>query len=433
MAKRFASHTESEIETKRATLIPTNTKKSNNSASKTFRAYLSEKEQDTDFEDVSKPRLDEALGHFYLDARKQDGSLYKTTTLEHFPHGLNRYLKAPLVSKKFDLLKDQDFHESNECFKTAVSDLKSSGKGVINHHNVICPSDREKMYTSIHMSAVTPAGLANKVQFDIRLYFCRRGCENMEKMTKSTLKVKTDPKTNLKFVTKDVNKLTKIHRDDKELYTGHMPEEPGSPYCPVKSFEKYLSKSNPKNDRLWQFPLDSYCDEDYVWYANRPIGKDTLSKCMSNMSQKCKLSQQYTNHCIRATAATILTQSNFTASQIMAITGHKSVSLCTNVCQTMKKKTNMGRAIASGISPTAGKENVPSVLPPTVRLALPPSHQKVTPVISNTVATRPDFGISLSGNNQELPPDLQGLELDQLFSEMYDPHTTSAQSVSLRN
>ena len=33
------------------------------------------------------------------------------------------------------------------------------------------------MYTSMYLNPTTPVGLQNKVQFDIRLYFCRRGME----------------------------------------------------------------------------------------------------------------------------------------------------------------------------------------------------------------------------------------------------------------
>jgi len=47
------------------------------------------------------------------------------------------------------------------------------------------------------------------VQFDIRLYFCRRGMENIPAMTKSTFEIKTDPKTGLRFVTKAMDELKK--------------------------------------------------------------------------------------------------------------------------------------------------------------------------------------------------------------------------------
>jgi integrase len=50
---------------------------------------------------------------------------------------------------------------------------------------------------------------------------------------------------------------------------------------------------------------------------------------MTKLSEGAKLSQIYTNHSIRATGATILTKSMFNPSQIMAVTGHKSVQSLT--------------------------------------------------------------------------------------------------------
>ena len=46
---------------------------------------------------------------------------------------------------------------------------------------------------------------------------------------------------------------------------------------------------------------------------------------MTNLSKKCKLSEVYTNHSIRATGAIILAKNMYCNAQIMAVTGNKSV------------------------------------------------------------------------------------------------------------
>ena len=129
-------------------------------------------------------------------------------------------------------------------------------------------------------------------------------------------------------------------------------EQPGSPFCPVTSFTTYLSKLHPDCDRLWQYPRDSYCDLDTVWYANKPIGKNTLCSFMSTLSKRCNLSETYTNHCIRATGATILTRSKFASAQIMSVTGHKSVSSLA-VYQRVSniEKLQMSHALSRGMQP----------------------------------------------------------------------------------
>ena len=57
-----------------------------------------------------------------------------------------------------------------------------------------------------------------------------------------------------------------------------------------------------------------------------PLWKNTLGTFMSSISKELKLSQKYTNHCIRATAVSLLHQCNFEARHIMRVLGHKSES-----------------------------------------------------------------------------------------------------------
>ena len=129
-----------------------------------------------------------------------------------------------------------------------------------------------------------------------------------------------------------------------------MPEIKDSDLCPVKSFISYFEKLNPNTDRLWQRPRDSFLDSDEIWYNNVPVGKKTLSLFMSQLSQLCSLSLKYTNHSIRATGATLLSRAMFNPAQIMAVTGHKSVSSL-SVYQRVsdEEKMAMGKAIGNSV------------------------------------------------------------------------------------
>ena len=67
--------------------------------------------------------------------------------------------------------------------------------------------------------------LQRKVQFDIRLYFFRRGSENMETMKKDYFKVQFNKNTDEWMVTKTWDELTKNHRDIENKVAGVMPED----------------------------------------------------------------------------------------------------------------------------------------------------------------------------------------------------------------
>ena len=100
----------------------------------------------------------------------------------------------------------------------------------------------------------------------------------------------------------------------------------GNSFDPVNVFELYKKKRNPANNFMWQRPkrLVHYTDE--IWYERMRVGHDPLERFMRFLSENAKLSKIYTNHSIRATVITNLSNSGYEARHIIAVTGHKSES-----------------------------------------------------------------------------------------------------------
>ena len=86
---------------------------------------------------------------------------------------------------------------------------------------------------------------------------------------------------------------------------------PGDEDCPVKHFKKYCSKLKNNLDAFYQRPKDKWSHDDAEWYVNAPLGKNKLGDLMKSMSIDGGLSQVYTNHCLRATCATVLHDAGF--------------------------------------------------------------------------------------------------------------------------
>ena len=221
----------------------------------------------------------------------------------------------------------------NQIFEAAIVGLKRQGLGKVDHHIPISKEDLEKIQSSYNPSSPDPKSLQQVVWFNIMLHLIRRGRENLRLLTKESLAVQVDA-AGKKFVYQVVDELDKNHRAnyqplaDDSPGEGRMHETPESPYCPVKTFELYLSKLNPALSRLWQRPraTEHFSHSDEVWYCNVPLGKNTLGTFMSSITKELKLSQKYTNHCIRATAVSLLDECNFEAHHIMLVSGHKSES-----------------------------------------------------------------------------------------------------------
>ena len=211
--------------------------------------------------------------------------------------------------------------------------------------------DLLKLYNSKDLDPdFSPHSLQNKVQFDIRYYLCRQANENFHAMTKEFFQLVYDPETQMTYVKKVSDELTKNHKEtNNEVLTGFMPQFLDStghphPLCPIRSFENYVNNLNENIPNLWQQPLKSFPkDITKPWYKSEALGHNTLEKFLGRLSDKNNLSEHYTNHCIRVTSVTNLTRANFSAKQIMSITGHKSIQSLT-IYQKVKEdeKHNMG-------------------------------------------------------------------------------------------
>ncbi|CAC5391259.1 unnamed protein product [Mytilus coruscus] len=251
-----------------------------------------------------------------------------------------------------------------------MSELKTLGKGDVQHYPAIEECDIHKLYSSIHMSTDTPCGLLNK------------------------------------FIKKSRDELVKNRRsNEKENFGGFMTENKDSPLCPVKSYEKLLSKLHPENNRLWQRPRDTFCDNDSVWYTKQGLGKDSISSFMTKLSKACCLSKIYTNHSIRATGTTALFKNKFADSQIMAVTGHKSVnSLAVYHRVSDQEKEEMGHAIQKVIQLSTTHQ---------LQLQAPKAHEMLA------LPTVPNQNVSnelVPASNLDVINNLNEFDIDQLFS-----------------
>lgn len=110
--------------------------------------------------------------------------------------------------------------------------------------------------------------------------------------------------------------------------------------------------------------------------------KKKLSTFLSRISKAAGLSKIYTNHSINATGASILSKSMFGPSQVMAVTGHKSVqSLSVYQRVSDDEKMMMGDSLTRNILPSMlalPDLNKPAILPRPASLACAVRHQNKT-------------------------------------------------------
>ena len=293
----LADFSDAVIEGKRKKSVPMAITKANEKAKRILELYVSGRNlAPVDFGSVTPVELETVMSKFYPEARTAIANHYKSSSLVNFGHSLNRLLQCVSYDRNINAVKDPAFRQSNETLKTAMRELKALGNGEVDHYPQMPLWDLRRIYS--FMSCDSPRSLADKVQFDIRFYFCHRGCENMHAMTKDAYEVCVDGERNEfgrqareNWIKSAMKVIVKVIPD----LCHPIPE-----LCPVAAFKNYVSRLNLSCDSLWQRPLDRVASAQVVWCCNHPICVSTLATFMRRLSKKCSLSKSYSKKTFRS-------------------------------------------------------------------------------------------------------------------------------------
>ena len=106
-----------------------------------------------------------------------------------------------------------------------------------------------------------------------------------------------------------------------------------------------------------QCPREEFqAKKDQVWFWNSPIGESTFGNMIKAMSLAASIIPHLTNHCVRATLVTVLSDHNVEARHIKVVAGHKSTTSIEsyNARASLQQKENMfnilNRFVADGSS-----------------------------------------------------------------------------------
>ena len=193
-----------------------NTRRGTESALRTFKSYLREKDITEEFENLPNEELDKILSKFYTEARTESGEKYKKSSLVSIRHGINRHLSDADAK---DIIHGPDFRQSNKVFSAVTTDLKKEGKGGIDHYPPIEIADLKKLYS--YFDCENNIKLQEKVFVDLMLYFGRRGRENIHELKLSDFAATSDSNCKM-YVYMTTDELTKNHRDDENSVSARM-------------------------------------------------------------------------------------------------------------------------------------------------------------------------------------------------------------------
>ena len=181
---------------------------------------------------------------------------------------------------------------------------------------------RLEAYFSDVLQANDPIKLTEFVWYVITLHFGLRAREIQVQLRKSDLEFRSDDSGDYFVLNKDfASKNCQGGTKGREFETIGRVQNAHQ----VKALRLFLSKLNPGVERLFQRARMGFVEEeDATWFQRQVLGKNLLGTMMERISRHANLSQRYTNHCVRATAVTILKKNGVEDSTVCLLTGHKN-------------------------------------------------------------------------------------------------------------
>ena len=329
-----------------------------------------------EFEDISNNDLNEVLRAFYAAVKTADGEVYSKSSMINIRCGINRHLTC--LGRVIDITNDKDFTGANLVFSGVLKKLRKDGLDVTQHKKAIPFHDMQKLYQSGVLGLQDPVALQNKVFVELSLHFARRGREGLRELRKDSFRIEVDA-SGKEYVCMAYHEKEKNHQGG-DVTGVKVNEKEAAMYavdtddmCPVKSFKLYLEKLNPGCVSFYQTPNMQGFKKSGIWYKSCPMGVNAIGGKMADLSKKAKLSRVYTNHCLRATAATILGHKGAIGREIIAFTGHRHEH---SLLPYIEAPSETRKQEMSNYLHDHGKPNVVAVEPapplPTLEAAAPP-------------------------------------------------------------
>ena len=320
--------------------------------------------------------------------------------------GIQRHIQGPPFNRNINIITDREFKQSNMVLTGRIKKNRSDGLDTTKHKSAIQSGDVRKMYDSGTLSNLNPRSLQNKVFFEIMLHFGRRAKEGLHDLKSSSFEFRTDDDGHV-YATIPYNENSKTNHgleSDREEKEQRMYETGEPDTCPIVSLRLYLSKLNPKSPHFFQHvsTKKSVMHEQY-WFNGKRLGFNSIGGLMKNISKDAKLSQIYTNHCIRATSVTVLANEGHETNDIIAISGHKHPSSL--IPYTRKVGDSKRRKMSGTLTGFIKGESKPKSAP-TATISVPPKPNDLVesenPVHSAPGPSSLEMSENISENRSEI-------------------------------
>ena len=303
--------------------VPENTSRATKTGVKKFLEWSEKRNITVNFSEISPAELASILRRFYAEVKKDNGTPVSPGYLNGLRAAIQRYLTGAPFYRTLNIVSGNEFQIANKMFVSRNRLYYKGNNPKPRHKDPINTDDMKKLGTYFKRHTDDPVVLTEATWFVLCFYFGRRGREGWAELRKNHFIMQTSKKGEFITCTK-TERIKNNQGGDKQSEQDYSTNEVYGPAVDI--FKFFLSKLNPKCDRLFQYPVNAFSISKNVWFAEKPIGKNTLGNMMQRISEKSGLSKIYTCHCVRASAITALFQAGISPERIITITKHKNTS-----------------------------------------------------------------------------------------------------------
>ena len=290
---------------------------------------------DLDDDDTLEPQhLEFAVCRFITEVKKLDGTDFPPKTLKDIVLCLQFYLESRGYA--WHLIDDIEFKSIRYTLDNLMKSHTSQGLGnFVRQAQILIFDDEELMWQKGVLGTDTPRKLVDTLLFVLGITCALRAGKEHRSLrslgfhSQFTYHLDSDGNHYIQYkedlglkTNKGGLKHTKVSPKIVNIYPIANRE-----WCPVAIFFKYDCKIPfiRKCAALYLRPLAK--PKGDVWFADAPIGVNSLQSTVKWLCSEAELKGYYTNHSLRATSATRMYNANIQEQVIQEVTGHRSLAV----------------------------------------------------------------------------------------------------------
>ncbi len=280
-----------------------------------------------------KPHLCLALCCFLNEIRRKDGKQFPGKSLYEILMCIQFFLEKRGLFWK--LLDDDEFVKVKFCLDNIMKKrAQELCAPEVRSSTPISYSDEDQMWSTGVLGEESPDQLRNTVMFLLGMHLALRGGEEHRRLrcppfnSQLTIGADSEGRKVLLYQEDFKTKMNQGGLSGRKYVPKQVKIYPNSNFDrdPVRLFEKYIGllPSDAKSSAFYKYSLKSTCLSPVQWYADKPIGVNSLKKTVKELTTQAGLVGNFTNHSLRSTAATRMYSQGIDEQVIKEVTGHKS-------------------------------------------------------------------------------------------------------------